>query len=111
MPRLVDLEARLVRYSAGPPEIYTTVDNLADADGMWFLCPKCWADNGGPVGTHSVLCWFVGRVADDVDPRPGRWVPAGTGLGDVTFVGPAAASVMLLGGCGWHGFVKQGAAE
>jgi hypothetical protein len=106
--KLVDLDACFVRRHAGPPETWEQVDELADADGVMFLCPKCYAANSGEVGTHRVLCWFVGHVSDDVDPKPGRWVPAGTGLDDLTFVGPAAASVQLTGGCGWHGFVKNG---
>ena len=24
---------------------------------LGILCPKCFAENGGPVGTHSVICW------------------------------------------------------
>lgn len=92
----------------GPREYYVHVDSLAAADGVMFLCPKCYAAHHGPVGTHQVLCWFVGRVPDDVDPRPGRWNPAGTGVEDLTFVGPGAASVLLTSGCGWHGFVRAG---
>jgi hypothetical protein len=83
--------------------------NLVDADGVSFLCPKCYTFNGGPVGTHRVWCWFVGRVPDDRLPVPGRWIPGGTGIDDLTFRGPGAASVLLTGGCGWHGFVKSGA--
>ncbi len=109
--RLAGLDARFVRYSAGPPETYAHVDALADADGVMFLCPLCFAANGGPVGTHSVLCWFVGRVPDGVSPGPGRWVPSGSGLADLTFAGPAAASVLLSGGCGWHGYVRDGDAR
>lgn len=108
MTRLAELDAKLVRRHAGPPETYEHVAALVAADGVMFLCPKCYAANGGPVGTHSVLCWFVGRVPDDVDPKPGRWIPAGTGIDDLTFIGPAAASVLLTGGCGWHGFVRNG---
>ncbi len=85
--------------------------DIAGADGIMFLCPKCFAENKGPVGTHSIICWFVGRVADDVNPKPGRWNPSGTGLDDLTFVGPGAVSVLLTSGCGWHGFVKDGKAE
>ena len=83
--------------------------DLANADGIRFLCPKCFTFNGGPVGTHRVWCWFVGRVPDDRLPVPGRWIPGGTGIDDLTFRGPGAASVLLTGGCGWHGFVKSGA--
>lgn len=94
----------------GPTEYIPEVDALDQADGVWFLCPKCYVDNGGPVGTHAVLCWFVGRVPDDVDPKPGRWTPTGTGLSDLTFVpSPGRShSVLLMAGCGWHGFVTNG---
>lgn len=84
------------------------------AHGLFYLCPKCFAQNGGAVGTHRVLNWFANcGVPDDADPKPGRWIPAGTGLDDITFVGPQAASVLLTGegGCRWHGYVKNGAAE
>ncbi len=86
-------------------------DEMAGADGIIFLCPKCFERNKGSVGTHSVICWFVGRVPDDADPKPGRWNPSGTGLDDLTFVGPGAASVLLTSGCAWHGFIKDGKAD
>ena len=94
----------------GSVEHIVDVDRLEEADGVWFLCPKCYAANGGRIGTHAVLCWFVGRVPDDVDPKPGRWTPIGTGLRDLTFVPSAGRtqSVLLTGGCGWHGFVVDG---
>lgn len=83
---------------------------MSEADGIFFLCPKCYDANGGPVGTHSVLCWFVGQVPDNLIPKPGRWVPSGLGINDLSFVGPGAASILLTGGCGWHGFVRNGEA-
>ena len=96
----------------GPTEYLVDIDALAEADGVWFLCPKCFAANGGPVGTHAVICWFVGRVPDDVDPKPGRWTPTGTGLSDLTFVPSAGRShsVLLTAGCAWHGFLVKGEA-
>jgi hypothetical protein len=100
-----DMEER-----TGPIECIPEVDALGEAHGVWFLCPKCYAENGGPIGTHAVLCWFVGRVPDDADPKPGRWTPTGTGLSNLTFVpSPGRSqSVLLTGGCGWHGFVADG---
>lgn len=97
----------------GPVEYILIVETLAEADGVMFLCPKCFADNAGPVGTHTVICWFVGKVPDDVDPKPGRWTPTGTGLADLTFVPSAGRShsVLLTGGCRWHGFVANGDAS
>lgn len=89
-------------------ETWRHVDTLAEADGVSFSCPKCYRDKPG--GQHHVLCWFEGRVPDHAQPGPGRWKPSGTGLADLTFVGPRAASVLLQGGCRWHGFVKNGEA-
>jgi hypothetical protein len=91
------------------------VPALAEAQGVRFLCPRCFTKNGGAVGTHVVICWFRGRgVPDDCAPKPGRWAPEGTGLDDLTFVPgdpPHPCSVLLSGpGCGWHGFVRNGEA-
>jgi hypothetical protein len=62
--------------------------------------------NNGPIGTHSVLCWFKGRgVPDDEFSGPGRWDVSGTGFEDLTLI----PSVHLTGeGCGWHGHVQNG---
>jgi hypothetical protein len=85
----------------------------ATADGVQFLCPKCYAANRGPVGTHTVLCWFVGKVPPDAGPGPGRWTPQGADLAALTFIPgfpPRPCSVKLTGGCGWHGYVRDGRA-
>jgi hypothetical protein len=99
-----------VEEHEGSVECLPEVTTLAEADGVWFLCPKCFAANGGNVGTHGVLCWFVGKVPDDVDPKPGRWMPTGTSLHDLTFVPSEGRtpSVALIGACGWHGHVNVG---
>lgn len=110
--RLRDLEAALIRRDARDDGVYhVQVETLAEADGILFLCPKCFAENGGRVGTHMVICWFEGKVPDDAVPGPGRWTPTGAGLDDLTFVPGqriTAVSVLLTGGCGWHGFVRDG---
>lgn len=85
------------------------VDTLTEAQGIDMLCPLCFKSNNGTVGTHGLICWFADRgIPDDADPKPGRWVPAGTGYQDLSFVGPAAASVLLMGGCNAHFFIKNG---
>lgn len=111
MPKLSDLEARFLKSEDDRSMLI--VDRLEDADGIMFLCPKCYAANGGNVGTHSVICWFVGKVPDSLNPKPGRWTPQGTGLEDLTFVpSPGLTqSVLLTGGCNWHGFVTGGEAN
>ncbi len=108
-----DLEAQFVCYISPDASEYPyggsrRVDSLAEADGIRFLCPKCFVLNGGRIGTHTVCCWFTGKVSADVNPAPGRWNPSGSGYGDLTFVPPGAVSVQLLGGCNWHGFVTNG---
>jgi len=112
MPTLLELEAKFIRREVKLDATYFVfVPTITEADGLFFLCPKCFGINGGNVGTHAVICWFVGKVPDDADPKPGRWNPSGTGLQDLTFIGPGAASVLLTSGCGWHGFVMNGIAE
>ena len=108
MPSLRELDARFLKNLGNGGS--QKVETLSEADGIIFLCPKCFATNGGKVKTHSVICWFVGKVPDDLGPKPGRWNPQGTGLDDLTFVPPGAVSVRLTGGCGWHGHVVSGAA-
>jgi hypothetical protein len=120
MKLIPNLEAHFVKHlpagwAAADGEIYRSgglhwVDTLGEADGLWFLCPKCFAANGGRPGTHAVICWLVGKVQDDVRPGPGRWTPTGSGLDDLTFVPSEGRShsVALTGGCAWHGFVTNG---
>jgi len=112
--RLRELAAEFLALTDEPRTWRRLGDSMAGADGITFLCPACFAANGGPRGTHAVICWFRGRVPDDLPPVPGRWTPAGTGLDDLTFVPgdpPMATSVLLTGpGCGWHGFVTNGSA-
>jgi hypothetical protein len=113
--RLSELKAGLLtRHEEDGRTIYRPTASLADADGIQFLCPKCFAQNSGPVRTHSCICWFVGKVPDTAEPGPGRWKPSGTGIEDLTFVpyeGQPRVSVQLIGGCGWHGNIVSGEAQ
>lgn len=112
MPTLRELEAHFIKLDSLDPKVFRQIESLADADGLMFLCPKCFAANNGRTGTHSVICWFVGKVPDDLDPKPGRWTPQGTSLDDLTFVPGSGRShsVLLTSGCNWHGFVANGGA-
>jgi hypothetical protein len=86
---------------------YYCPSDLPSADGISFICPKCFAVNGGPIGVHSVLCWRP-RVAAGISPGPGRWEFLGTGYEDLTLVA-GSSSVKLTGGCGAHFHVTSGA--
>lgn len=85
---------------------------IAKADGLHLLCPRCFEANGGPEGTHSVVCWFrTGKAPADLSPGPGRWTPKGTGLHDLTFIPgdpPQNISVQLSGSCAAHFFIENG---
>jgi hypothetical protein len=115
MPRLRELQAQFLKVE--DVRTYRHVDTLAEADGISFVCPKCYADpecgNGSVRGAHSVICWFRGKVPDSMTPGPGRWTPEGSGYDDLSFVPgnpPIAMSVLLTGGCKWHGFIRSGEA-
>lgn len=79
---------------------------FSEADGVMFLCPKCFRENQGSVGTHSVICWRP-NVSQDIPPNPGRWEFQGTGLDDLTLVA-GSSSILLTSGCMWHGFIRNG---
>lgn len=107
--RLSELDPRFVRWKEGGS--IQTVEAIGEAQGLWFLCPKCFLENKGPVGTHAVVCWSENRgTPPDVRPLPGRWTISGSGLHDVTLSGEngKSGSVLLTDGCRWHGFVTNG---
>lgn len=112
---LSQLEAKFIRYERrADGEFFIDVETIDEAQGVEFLCPRCFTANNGPVGTHMVVCWSRSRgVPDEVEPRPGRWALAGTSIADLTLNADppgTARSVQLNGGCSWHGFVTNGRA-
>lgn len=127
--RLIDLDPCLQRHSIehasinhGQPQpdgtirwggflttVWRQVDNLADADRVSFLCPKCFSNNGGRVGTHWIAIDLAGRRTPDKDcvrnseGHPVRWEFTGTCLEDLAL----SPSIQVIGGCNWHGFVYR----
>lgn len=91
-------------------EYHVDVALLTEAQGVRFLCPKCYVVNGGPVGTHCIDVSFAGRgvpaghgTRSHGEDR--RWAASGTGLSDLTL----SPSILVEGGCAWHGHLTQGA--
>lgn len=109
--KLKQLDAKFIQFreeGAGLSSFVTTLKFEA-AMGVSFLCPKCFTKNKGPRDTHTIECWFNGRgVPDKVAPAPARWNADGSGLDDLTFVGPGPVSVIRIGGCNAHFVVKKG---
>lgn len=103
-----ELEAHFLKIVAtGEAEMWENVDSIVEADGVMFLCPKCFEDPPiGPVGTHSVICWSP-KVSQDHAPKPGRWNLVGTGIDDLELVA-GSSSVQIVGGCNVHFLVRAG---
>jgi hypothetical protein len=104
--RLRDLQAGFLRVV--DDRASECVDDIAQADGVWFLCPKCFSANGNSdVGTHWVICWSP-KVPQTRNPVPGRWELRGTGLDDLSLVA-GSSSILLTGeGCGAHFWITKG---
>lgn len=96
----------------GMREYRRQVDTLQEAQSVQFVCPLCLQRNNGKrAGVHSVDVTFANRgVPDEVgchdqNGKPTRWqVTGGTGFHDLTTM----PSILLLSGCGWHGFITNG---
>ena len=105
---LTDLEPKF--YGMPEGDSWQEVPYIADARGVHFRCPKCYVENGGPVGTHAIVCWSP-AVPLTVPPGPGRWEIHGTGFRDLTLRNPAKSDSVALtdeGGCQAHFFVRDG---
>lgn len=102
--RLVDLEPTFLKVLNDGA--HSMAVPFSEADGIMFLCPLCFAANGGRVGTHMVICWRP-CVPQTVSPVPGRWEFEGTGFTDLTLVA-GSSSILLMSGCRWHGYVRNG---
>src|SRR5690349_448163 len=106
--RLMELEPKfLKRVPEGGREVWTVVDSITEADGVQFLCPRCFQTNNGARGTHSCLCWQP-HVPREISPGPGRWNLVGTSLDDLTLTA-GSSSIQLNGGCNAHFFIENGA--
>jgi len=103
--RLIDLDPEFLTVDIDT-KIMTVVDDIQKAQGVNFLCPKCFVDNEGEVGTHRVICWNP-SVSQEVYPVPGRWEMSGVGFDDLTLKA-GSSSVLLTGGCAAHFFIIDG---
>lgn len=108
--RLAELEPAFVTYDGDKISRIEGV-SFDEAQGLWFLCPACFAKNGGNVGTHFVETTFRDRGtlpsqgSHNAKGEPTRWAVAGLNFGNLTLT----PSVQIVGGCAWHGHVTSGA--
>lgn len=100
------------QWGGFPTDVFHNTDNLAEADGITFLCPKCFASNAGPIGTHSIMIFFEGgkappHLGTNKDGQTVRWRVTGTGYGDLVTV----PSILQQAGCQWHGYIGGSGGE
>jgi len=98
-----------IQWGGFPQDVLYEQDEFKGADGIEFLCPKCFAENGGEVGTHLIQVFFAGGDAPDTlghdsEGKTVRWNALGSGFDDLTLT----PSIYVKVGCGWHGFVTNG---
>lgn len=89
----------------GPREYKVHVATLVEAQGIFFDCPICKDKQA-----HSVEVTFRDRgVPDNLgthnkDGVPVRWAVTGNDFSDLS----TQPSILLQGGCGWHGYITNG---
>lgn len=106
MPTLRELKAGFRKYRPEPGSggIYEPRATLAEADGVRFLCPKCYQ---GPQFPHPVFIGFEGRATPGTYGHNSKGEPvlwqlvSGSSLDDLVL----SPSIQIEGGCNWHGFV------
>jgi hypothetical protein len=96
-----------------PREHRIVVSSIAEAQGIHFLCPKCYAENNGATGTHMVEVTFEGKgvlphhgIRGD-NGGPVRWNVSGSNFEDLS----TSPSILMLCGCAWHGYITNGEAS
>lgn len=139
MPRLTELHPWLIKYheemqdvnmidgdqetwrERGCPshvehrsvEIRTEAATIQEAHGVQFLCPLCFEANKGEVGTHLVEVTFADRNVPNhlgthnKDGKAVRWGVSGTSFDTMT----TTPSILVQGGCNWHGYITNGEAK
>lgn len=107
--RLTELDPQFLKRT--DDSHWQHVERIGEADGIIFLCPACFEQNNGPVGTHSIICWRP-SVPQSTSPTPGRWEFEGNGYYDLTLAGGAWSgnlrSVKLDASCNVHFHITNG---
>lgn len=119
--KLTDLEPRFVVYETVDAREHTRFARpdsdgvlhpipFIESQGIEFLCPICFVKNNGALGTHLCSVTFAGRGATDTqgshneEGKAVRWNVSGDSFENLT----TTPSILLIGGCGWHGFITNG---
>lgn len=89
----------------GPRQYTLRVDTFSEAQGVEFLCPICLEKD-----RHTVAVSFEGRSVlpeqgcHNSQGQPTRWNVSGDTFENLT----TTPSILIEGGCNWHGFITAG---
>jgi Family of unknown function (DUF6527) len=97
--RLIDLGPNFLKIIDASDYRLQDVDDIKQADGIRFLCPKCLHLSG-----HTVICWQPHVPPEIGFAGPGRWPFTGTGYNDLTLT----PSIFEQSDCKAHFFIKNG---
>ena len=86
--RLQNIFGHLVKKGESSP---VRTNDLEEAEGVVFICPKCLRDFGHPAQSHTIYAWFENREV------------SGDTISNVTVGG-----TFRVGSCGWSGRVEDG---
>lgn len=107
-----DSGGEIVMWSPRPERmVFAPVDQVAEAHGIRFLCPKSFAVQGGPRGAHSVYIFFTNspHAGHNTAGEEVRWkVEGGTTIDDLQLSPSIQEQDEFLSPehrCSWHGFV------
>lgn len=103
--RLADLSPEWLHTTADGTHV---VPRREDANGLKFLCPRCWKEQGStPIGVHSIICHDLSVLLSNGMAGPGRWALEGASFDELSLVA-GSSSILLTGGCGAHFFIERG---
>lgn len=89
----------------GPRQYKIPVNTIEEAQCIFFVCPLCVNKSH-----HRVEVTFANRGVKDEDGthnskgEPSRWNVSGTDYNNLT----TTPSILLEGGCAWHGYITNG---
>lgn len=106
--KLIELEPKFLRIKSDTDSDLS--DQIEGADGILFLCPKCFAKNGSAAGVHSIMCWQPHVPQSEHRVGPGRWKFKGSGFHDLSLDNHpnGASSVQLPVPCQAHFHIQNG---
>lgn len=100
------------KSKTGPRTTRRFVSNILEAQGILFLCPKCFMGNeraDRAAGCHQCEVTFANKGVADGQGTGNKgksvyWNVSGNGFADLS----TTPSILLIGGCGWHGYITNG---